>query len=209
MRALPTLRVVEVFASLQGEGLRQGEATIFVRLAGCNLRCSFCDTKRAWSGGQKMTIQEILKKILRLQSHFPCSWVCLTGGEPLLQKVGPLAAAIRKAGFRLQIETNGTFKPGFRADWWTVSPKPPAYRFHPDFVKKAKEVKLVVSKQLKFSTLVNLRKLFPKKVPLILQPQSAKRWSLSKALRLLKQGQRNGLASLRLLIQLHRWLQIP
>ncbi len=209
MRAQPILKVAEIFASLQGEGLRQGEATIFVRLAGCNLRCSFCDTKDAWSDGKKMTLQEILRKIQRLQSQFPCDWVCLTGGEPLLQKVGPLAAAIRKAGFRLQVETNGTFKPGFKADWWTVSPKPPGYRFHPDFGKKAKEVKLVVTRELKFRTIERLRKLFPEKVPLILQPESEKRRSLAKALCLLKEGQKKGLPRLRVMVQLHRRLQIP
>lgn len=209
MRAQPILKVAEIFASLQGEGLHQGEPTIFVRLAGCNLRCSFCDTKDAWSNGKKMTLQQILRKIQRLQSQFPCDWVCLTGGEPLLQKVGPLAAAIRKAGFRLQVETNGTFKPGFKADWWTVSPKPPGYRFHPDFGKKAKEVKLVVTRELKFRTIERLRKLFPEKVPLILQPESEKSRSLAKALRLLKEGQKKGLPRLRVMVQLHRRLQIP
>lgn len=209
MRAPPTVRIVEIFASLQGEGLRQGEATIFVRLAGCNLRCSFCDTKKAWSKGQEIPVREVLQKIQQLRAWFPCDWVCLTGGEPLLQKISPLAAGLRKAGFRLQIETNGTFKPALKADWWTLSPKPPTYRFHRDFKKKAKEVKLIVTKDLNLLTLQRLRRLFPDRVPFILQPQSGKRWSMKKALRLLQEGQRKGLKSLRLLLQLHRLLEIP
>ncbi len=122
-----TLKIVEIFASIQGEGLRQGEPTIFIRFSGCNLRCSFCDTKRAWRAGQEMSIKEIMTKVLEENRQFPCYWVCLTGGEPLLQPLEPLVRVIRKDGFYVQIETNGTLKPLVEADWWTVSPKPPDY----------------------------------------------------------------------------------
>ena len=60
----PTLKIVEIFPSLQGEGLRQGEPTIFVRLAGCNLRCSFCDTKRAWGRGRARSVPDIMAEVV-------------------------------------------------------------------------------------------------------------------------------------------------
>jgi len=209
MPAPPTLKVVEIFSSLQGEGLRQGEPTIFVRLSGCNLRCSFCDTKRAWLAGQEKRMEEIMAIILSRQRRLPCSWVCLTGGEPLLQEVKPLTLAIRKANFRLQVETNGTIKPSFVADWWTVSPKPPHYFLQPEFKKLAREVKLVVSRDLSLNIILKLRRVLPAGTPLILQPQSGLKWSIKKALSLVRQCQKKEAANVRLLLPLHRLLKIP
>src|SRR5674476_1002413 len=124
----PTLKTTEIFASVQGEGLRQGEPTIFVRLAGCNLRCGFCDTKKAWRGGREISVEKIAEKVLRLRTEYPTTWVCLTGGEPLAQNVRPLLLRLHAEGFRVQIETNGTFPPAPLADWHSVSPKPPEHR---------------------------------------------------------------------------------
>ncbi|MCX7973520.1 MAG: 7-carboxy-7-deazaguanine synthase QueE [Candidatus Aminicenantes bacterium] len=209
MRPPLTLKIVEIFASLQGEGLRQGEPTIFVRLAGCNFRCSFCDTKKAWRGGQEKKIEEIIAEILNEHKKLPTLWVCLTGGEPLLQPLRPLARAIKEAGFYLQIETNGSLKPSVLADWWTVSPKPPDFYLHPEFKKKAKEIKLVVTRELNLEIIRRFRRLVPEKTPIILQPQSARRWSEKKALFLIKAGCQHQIKNLRLMIQLHRQLQIP
>jgi len=61
------LKINEIFFSAAGEGLRQGEPTIFIRLAGCNLRCSFCDTKYAWKKGQQMTVEEIAVRVSRIK----------------------------------------------------------------------------------------------------------------------------------------------
>lgn len=209
MPPLPTLKIVEIFASLQGEGLRQGEPTIFVRLAGCNLRCPFCDTKKAWEKGEDKQIEDIVAKILEEKEKQPSNWVCLTGGEPLLQPIKPLAQAIKKAGFYLQIETNGTLQPTVEADWWTVSPKPPHYYLHPEFKKIAKEVKLVVTRELQLEIIEKFRRLMPQKVPIILQPQSNQRWSEKRALSLIREGCHRQIANLRLMIQLHRHLKIP
>lgn len=204
-----TLRIAEIFTSLQGEGLRQGEPTLFIRLSGCNLRCSFCDTKRAWRAGQEMTLQEIMSKVLEENRQFPCSWICLTGGEPLLQPIAPLIKAIKKAGFYVQIETNGTLKPSVKADWWTVSPKPPDYLLQPDFRLKAKELKLIVTRDLNWRVIERFRRFLPLRTPLILQPQSGQGWSERKALSLIKLGYQHGFENLRLMIQLHRQLRIP
>jgi 7-carboxy-7-deazaguanine synthase len=204
MRRPRTLKTIEAFASVQGEGLRQGEPTLFVRLAGCNLRCAFCDTKRAWKGGRHRTVAEIAEQVRKLWRGLPARWVCLTGGEPLAQDIGPLVRELRRQGLFVQIETNGTFEPGPSVDWYTVSPKPPAYTFHPGFKKKAREVKLVVSRGLDAETIRAVRRAFPLSTPVILQAQSHAPWSRRKAMKLLQEASRQGLENIRVSVQLHK-----
>jgi len=204
MHRRPTLKTIEIFASIQGEGLRQGEPTIFVRLAGCNLKCSFCDTKRAWKAGREIPVDAIIKEIRRLRHSFPARWVCLTGGEPLAQNIRPLVRELRKEDFKVQVETNGTFPPAGKVNWHTVSPKPPGYDFHPGFLKRAREVKLVATRGLSLDAVRLIRKAFPPRIPIILQPQSNTQWSRRKALRILKRALRSGLGNIRLSVQLHR-----
>ena len=199
-----TLKTVEIFASVQGEGLRQGEPTIFVRLAGCNLRCGFCDTKKAWRGGREMSVERIAEEVARLRRDYPTTWVCLTGGEPLAQDVRPLILRLHADGFRVQIETNGTFPPAPLADWHSVSPKPPDYTVHPGFRKRAREVKLVVCRTLDLDGIRTVRAAFPTTVPVILQPQSNARWSIKKAVGLIEDASRAGLEGIRLSVQLHK-----
>ncbi|OGD13579.1 MAG: hypothetical protein A2V76_06540 [Candidatus Aminicenantes bacterium RBG_16_63_14] len=204
MRRPPTLKTTEIFASVQGEGLRQGEPTIFVRLAGCNRRCGFCDTKKAWRGGREMPVEKIVDEVGRLRRGVPAAWVCLTGGEPLAQDVRSLVLRLHEEGLKVQIETNGTFPPDPRADWHTVSPKPPDFDVHPGFVRRAREVKLVVCRALTLDDVRTVRAVFPRAIPLILQPQSNASWSRKKAFKILEDSYRSGLGGIRLSVQLHR-----
>ena len=202
----PTLKIVEVFASIQGEGLRQGEPTIFIRLTGCDLRCSFCDTKYAWTGGRTADVPRILERVRSLRKRFPAAWACLTGGEPLLQDIAPLVRSLKKDGLKVQVETNGrTFRP-LTADWLTVSPKPPRYACRPQLIKRAREVKLVVSRTLTLGTIARVRREFPRTAPLLLQPESNAAWSRAKARRLLDRAVRAGLENMRYSLQLHKIL---
>jgi len=199
-----TLKIAETFASFQGEGGRQGEPTIFVRLAGCNLACAFCDTQYARRGGRPVPISGIVARVERLKKRFPAGWVCFTGGEPMLQDIGPLAAVLKKAGFRVQIETNGTIFRPVAADRITVSPKPPGYTVHPSFRRRAAEVKLVVSRDLTLPAVARVRKAFPAATPIYLQPESNAAWSRAKSIRLANAAVRSGLRNIRLSVQLHR-----
>jgi len=104
-----TLRVSEIFHSIQGESSRVGLPTVFVRLTGCPLRCVWCDTAYAFSGGEALAIGEVLQRI----AQFDCNTVCLTGGEPLAQKAClPLLAALCDAGYSVSMETSGALDIG-------------------------------------------------------------------------------------------------
>ena len=98
--------VSEIFRSLQGEGKSQGRPCTFIRLAGCNLRCAWCDTSYAWEGGEKMSVMEVLDRVWLLNGR----QICITGGEPLLQREDllELLKKFRLHGYTVEIETNGT-----------------------------------------------------------------------------------------------------
>ena len=100
------LRLIELYRSVQGESSFAGVPCIFVRLAGCNLRCSWCDSEYTFTGGQPFTNDEILKQIEALQ---PCRLIEFTGGEPMLQarELLPLMGRLLEAGYDLMIETSG------------------------------------------------------------------------------------------------------
>ena len=102
--------ITEIFKSIQGEGTRAGLPCIFVRLTGCNLRCTWCDTEYAFHGGTKFTLEEVLEKVEALAGEGPgrVSLVEITGGEPLLQPETPaLAERLLAAGHTVMIETSG------------------------------------------------------------------------------------------------------
>jgi organic radical activating enzyme len=200
-----TLKINEIFPSIQGEGLRLGEPTLFIRFSECNLKCDFCDTKYAWQTGQEMTVAQVLEKVQKIHGSFPAEWVCLTGGEPLLQNIGELVDFLKKEGFKIQVETNATISPPIGVNWYTVSPKPPDYFFQPAYKKKAKEVKIVVIKGLDLDVLKKLRQSFPEKIPLLLQPQSNSKSSGERAIRLLRQTLKEGMKNVRLTAQIHKF----
>jgi len=204
----PTLKIFEIFPSIQGEGLRQGEATIFVRVAGCDRRCSFCDTKYAWEGGRESTAEEVVERIEKIRVRFPARSACLTGGEPFMQDLRPLVKLLHKEKFLVQVETNGTRYYPLPADWFTVSPKPTAYFVRPEFRRRAREIKLVVTAGLDLPVLRKMRAAFPAGVPIILQPESNRRWSQKRAFRLLKEALAAGLDNVRVSIQLHKILRL-
>lgn len=147
------MRVVEIFDSLQGEGVWAGVPMTFVRLAGCNapelgLGClEWCDTRDAWGpgAGSERSIDSVAAEV-----RFPRC--CVTGGEPLLQEeeVSLLVAALHLRGVLVHLETNGTLVPRFSplADWITVSPKPPVYDVTPELGRVAAEVKVIVDARL-------------------------------------------------------------
>lgn len=128
-----TLRVAETFYSIQGEGIQAGTPMFFIRLAGCNadesFRCwDWCDTKYARGHtGTEVAVTDLAQSV-------PANvrWVCLTGGEPMLQRITPLARALDRVGVGLAVESNGTLPWAFLRQecklWMTLSPKGPPMR---------------------------------------------------------------------------------
>lgn len=112
--------VNEIFYSLQGEGYHTGRAAVFVRLAGCNLRCAFCDTD--FAHGEPMTARQIADAVFAYSTH-PDTLIVLTGGEPSLQAARELIDVLHQHGQAIAIETNGTHPLPEGIDWVTVSPK--------------------------------------------------------------------------------------
>jgi len=128
------LRINEIFYSIQGEGIFAGIPTFFVRLQGCNLKpfCKWCDTSYAQDlgMGHSQDCNEVLRQLFNLGLRRK-DWVCITGGEPLLQHepVGELVAKLSALGVKIEIETNGSlFLPGWRylVDSWSVDVKCPS-----------------------------------------------------------------------------------
>jgi 7-carboxy-7-deazaguanine synthase len=104
-----SLKVNEIFYSIQGESSFAGWPCIFIRLSGCNLRCSYCDTQYAYEDGNEMDIEEILERI----SGYNCRLVEVTGGEPLVQKKTPdLIRQLLDKGYKVLLETNGSMDIG-------------------------------------------------------------------------------------------------
>ena len=99
-----SLRISEIFHSLQGESLSTGLRTVFVRLTGCPLRCQYCDTEYAFSGGEQMSQEQIMAEV----ANWQVDYVCVTGGEPLAQpNCLPLLRALCDQGYQVSLETSG------------------------------------------------------------------------------------------------------
>jgi 7-carboxy-7-deazaguanine synthase len=156
-------RITEIFHSLQGEGMYLGEPTTFVRFAGCNLDCSYCDTPMAKAGNKviEMDLPEAAAKITGLTA--PGDFVSFTGGEPLLQAgfIAALVPGLKERGYRLYLETNGTLFKELAAiisglDVVAMDIKPPSacgkdlWSIQQQFLQTAKDkafVKMVICSQ--------------------------------------------------------------
>jgi len=145
------MKINEIFYSIQGEGNWTGLPNIFIRTTGCNLRCSFCDTKYAYKKGKELTVEEIIEKI----SQYTCKYICITGGEPLLQKdIFNLIDKLLKKGYKISIETNGSLsikKIGKKPLMISLDIKCPGSKMHKNnylkninFLKKDDQLKFVI-----------------------------------------------------------------
>ena len=104
MKNGPSLKINEIFYSIQGESTYVGLPTVFVRLTGCHLRCTYCDTTYSYYEGEKQSFEEIFQEIEKHQTPY----VCVTGGEPLLQKgCLPFMKELCDRGYKVSLETSG------------------------------------------------------------------------------------------------------
>lgn len=195
------MNINEIFYSIQGEGIHMGKSATFIRFAGCNLDCFFCDSSQATE------VKRVLEPIeVVALTDFSLNMIILTGGEPtthdLKEFLSILNLKILRSGLRriVAIETNGT-NPTMEldVDWVTVSPKPSnMYQIHSECVPS--ELKYVVTEDLKISDIA-----FNKVPPghIWLQPESCKPESIKKAIQMCKEDSR-----LRVGIQMHKYYEV-
>jgi organic radical activating enzyme len=190
------LQLAEIFYSIQGEGEHTGKPAVFVRLAGCNLSCDFCDTD--YSLKFFSTVDDIVAKVRELGKD--CPMVVLTGGEPLAQSEAlELIEALRRDGRRVHIESNGTIATELPDDvWLTVSPKE---RVDARMAKRANEVKLIVDERVP----ENWLELFADKKTVLLQPEGNKPKNVALALEYAKAHP----GRFRLSLQTHKFIGVP
>lgn len=207
MQGPSILKINEIFWSFQGEGLRVGVPSIFLRLAGCSIQCPYCDTKDSWKSdpGASMSIEEILLEMEKYKKKYPQSQVVITGGEPLEQDLSEITLALKKKNYFLSIETNGLHFQDLPIDWWTVAPKDvTGYFIHQELLKKANEIKLIVNKNLAVDVIKRTRSLVPVPVPIFLQPEANDKDRYINTFSLFRQCQEENLENTRCGIQLHK-----
>jgi 7-carboxy-7-deazaguanine synthase len=190
------LQLAEIFYSIQGEGLHAGTPAVFVRLAGCNLSCNFCDTD--YSLKFFADVDEVVRRVRLLSAD--CPMVVLTGGEPLAQGSAlALIDALRADGRRVHIESNGTIAADLPRDvWLCVSPKE---RVDARMAQRADEVKVIVDGRIP----EELFDAFASKPLILLQPESNRRANVELALAYVKRHPRR----FRLSLQTHKYIGAP
>lgn len=190
------LALAEVFYSVQGEGGYAGTPAVFVRLAGCNLACDFCDTD--YSTKAIVSVDDVVRMVR--EAGGSCPSVILTGGEPLAQtETAELIDALRADGRRVHVESNGTIFVGLPTDvWLCVSPKE---RVDPRMAQRANEVKLIVDGRVPEEHLP----LFAGKPAILLQPEGNKPANVAIALDYVKAHPQR----FRLSLQTHKFIGIP
>ena len=189
------LALAEIFYSIQGEGTYAGTPAVFVRLAGCNLTCDFCDTD--YSTKSFVTIEQTVSMVREIGDG--CPMVILTGGEPLAQsETLELIEALRRDGRRVHIESNGTIATALPEDvWLCVSPKE---RVNPQMAARADEVKLIVDGAVPEEQLEH----FKDKKTILLQPEGNKPANVELAVAYAKAHP----ARFRLSLQTHKYIGI-
>lgn len=160
--------IVEIFHSVQGEGVWTGANAFFIRLAGCDVGCPWCDTKISWSTKPHGTIavEDLVQQAQVAQSFM----VVITGGEPVMHDLAPLTQSLKQADLRLHLETSGAHPLSGQFDWISLSPKrfkPP----QPEIYAQAHELKVVIANQEDLTWAEAQADLVPETTVKLLQPE--------------------------------------
>jgi len=160
--------VMEHFYTIQGEGFHQGRAAYFIRLAGCDVGCVWCDVKDSWNKDihPRFTVDALLAEVMKTKA----TMIVITGGEPLMHDLGPLTSAFHKKGYLLNIETSGAYPLSGELDWICLSPK----KFKaplPGILPLADELKVVVFNKSDFEWAEKYAALVSPNCKLFLQPE--------------------------------------
>ena len=137
------LPVMEIFSSIQGEGHYSGQAAIFLRLAGCDVGCHWCDVKESWDANEHevLSLNEISARIKELGAKTKI--IVVTGGEPVMYQLGKLTSKLTSLGYLLHLETSGAYELTGEWHWICLSPKKRAIPME-SFYGRANELKVVI-----------------------------------------------------------------
>ena len=193
---------MEMFYSLQGEGYHQGKAAFFIRLAGCDVGCVWCDVKESWDANKHphLSIDEIVNAAL---AH-PSKIAIVTGGEPLLHALDPLTTALKTAGFQTHIETSGSSPLSGQWDWICLSPKKFKFPLE-ESVAAASELKVVVFNKSDIDWAESFEKRVSPNCKLYLQPE----WDKADTMTPLAIDYIKAHPHWELSAQLHKYIQVP
>ncbi|MES2630124.1 MAG: 7-carboxy-7-deazaguanine synthase QueE [Bacteroidota bacterium] len=193
---------MEHFYTIQGEGNFTGVAAYFIRLAGCDVGCVWCDVKESWNADDHPVLA--VEDLVSLAAGSPGNTVVITGGEPLMYELGPITAALKTAGKRVHIETSGAHPVSGEWDWVCFSPK----KFkapHPSVFDKANELKIVVFNKSDFEFAEKYAALVNPNCQLFLQPE----WGKEKVMAELVVEYVKANPKWRISLQTHKYLNIP
>lgn len=166
-----TLPIMEAFYTIQGEGFHQGKAAYFIRLAGCDVGCVWCDVKESWD--EKIHPSQEINDIVKEAKNHPARLAVVTGGEPTLHDLELLTQSLKEAGFETNIETSGSSPLTGYWDWICLSPKkfkPPM----PEILPKANEIKIIIFNKSDFAWAEKYAALVSPDCKLYLQPEWSK-----------------------------------
>ncbi len=194
--------LVEEFYTLQGEGYHTGHAAYFIRIGGCDVGCSWCDTKFSWNPDLHPTVH--ISEIVDRASQYPASAVVVTGGEPLMVNMGPLTSQLKEKGIETFLETSGAYKLTGEWDWICLSPKqnmPPVGDIH----KNADELKVIIAGKEDLDWAVEHASKVSESCKLYLQPEWSSR---DKMLPLCIEFAKNK-PQWAISLQAHKYMRIP
>ena len=194
--------VMEHFYTLQGEGHFTGQAAYFIRLAGCDVGCVWCDVKESWDANihPKLKVSDLLKAA----SAHPCKIVVITGGEPTLHQLDALTTAFQEAGFRTHLETAATNPISGKWDWITLSPKKFKAPLHEN-LSLAHELKVIIFHKSDFEWAEKHAKYVSPSCLLYLQPE----WGKIDAITPLVIDYIKDFPQWQLSLQTHKYIHIP
>jgi len=197
-----TLPLMESFYTIQGEGFHQGKAAFFIRLAGCDVGCVWCDVKDSWDESKHPRIS--LDQIVQQAEKFPGRIAVVTGGEPLMHNCHELTLRLKKAGFRTHIETSGAWPLSGDWDWICFSPKKFKEPLN-DIPPRAHELKVVVYNKSDFEWAEKYAELVDPDCKLFLQPE----WSRSSVITPLMIDYIKENPKWEFSLQLHKYIHVP
>ncbi|MGZ3840170.1 MAG: 7-carboxy-7-deazaguanine synthase QueE [Flavisolibacter sp.] len=200
--SIAVLPVMEQFYTIQGEGFHQGKAAYFIRLAGCDVGCVWCDVKDSWEADRHPVIP--VEALVALVRETPARIVVITGGEPLLHDLGALTSQLHQAGLSTHVETSGSAPLSGALDWITLSPK----KFKaplPEVVPHASELKIVIYHASDFAWAEKYAAQVSASCKLYLQPE----WSKAEIVTPLIIDYIKAHPQWQLSLQVHKYINVP